>query len=334
MATLDYNRVALFVQVVRAGSFTAAGAAVGLPKSSVSRSLSQLEKSLGVRLLQRTTRKLVLTDAGQAYYDAVQGAVAGLDEADAAVRELGAEPRGRVRITAPPDFGEIEMAAAFAQFTRKHPAIRLELSLTSRVVDLVAEGFDLAVRAGRLEDSTLIARKIGESESALFAAPAYLRRRGRPKTAAELPEHDWVLYRAHDGRSIIRLDGPEGEHAFEATGSLVADELGFCLGAVEAGAGLALLPVELAGPSVQSGRLEHILPGFGHRGNAVYVVMPSSRQLPARVALVRDFLVEHLTRKLVESRARCTGARPGAAPSTRGRATVVKSTTVRSQRAL
>lgn len=139
---MDYNRVALFVRVVRAGSFTGAGASIGLPKSSVSRSVSQLETDLGVRLLQRTTRKLSLTEAGQAYFDAVQAAVTGLDDADAAVRELGAEPRGRVRITAPPDSGGMDLAGIIARFSRKHPAIRLELSLTSRVVDSVAEGFD------------------------------------------------------------------------------------------------------------------------------------------------------------------------------------------------
>ncbi len=306
---MDYNRVALFVRVVRAGSFTGAGASVGLPKSSISRSVSQLETDLGVRLLQRTTRKLSLTDAGQAYFDAVQSAVSGLDDADAAVRELGAEPRGRVRITAPPDTGSFDLAGLMARFSRKHPAIRLELSLSSRTVDLVAEGFDLAIRAGRLNDSSLVARRVGATESAVFAAPAYLRRRGRPKTLEELSAHDWVLYRAHDGRATIRLQGPEGERAFEATGALVADELGFCLAAAEAGAGLVLMPVAAAIDAVRAGRLEHLMPAWSQSGNALWVVTPSARYLPARVAVVRDYLVDALTRKIAARSAGCAKAK-------------------------
>jgi DNA-binding transcriptional LysR family regulator len=305
LITMDYNRVALFVRVVRAGSFTGAGASIGLPKSSVSRSVSQLETDLGVRLLQRTTRKLSLTEAGQAYFDAVQAAVTGLDDADAAVRELGAEPRGRVRITAAPDSGGMDLAGIMARFSRKHPAIRLELSLTSRVVDLVAEGYDLAIRAGRLNDSSLVARRVGATESALFGAPAYLRRRGRPKVPGDLAAHDWVLYRAHDGRTTMRLSGPDGEHAIEATGALIADELGFCLAAAEAGAGLVLMPIPAAVDSVRTGRLEHVLPGWTYAGHALWVVTPSTRYVPARVALVRDHLVDALSRKIAECTAGC-----------------------------
>ncbi|HEX4459580.1 MAG TPA: LysR substrate-binding domain-containing protein [Polyangia bacterium] len=302
---MDYNRVALFVRVVRAGSFTGAGHSVGLPKSSISRSVSQLETDLGVRLLQRTTRKLALTDAGQAYFDAVQSAVSGLDDADAAVRELGAAPRGRVRIAAPPDSGSFDMATLIARFSRKHPAIRLELSLASRTVDLVAEGFDLAIRAGRLNDSSLVGKRVGETELAVFAAPAYLRRRGRPKTLADLSAHDWVLYRAHDGRATLRLQGPDGERAFEAAGILVADELGFCCAAAEAGAGLVLMPIPAAIDAVRAGRLEHVMPGWTQPGNALWVVTPSARYLPARVAVVRDYLVDALTRKMAARTAGC-----------------------------
>jgi DNA-binding transcriptional LysR family regulator len=305
---MDYNRVALFVRVVRTGSFTAAAAAAGLPKSSVSRSVSHLEKELGVRLLQRTTRQLALTDAGQSYYDAVQGAVARIEEADLAARELGAEPRGRVRIAAPPDFGEMEIAEGFARFCKKHPGIHVELALGSRFVDLVAEGFDLAIRAGRLEDSSLIVRRIGSADAALFGAPSYLRRRGRPKSLAELVEHDWVLYRGNDGRGVLRLSRDGKEESVEVSGAILADELGFCARAAEAGAGLVMLPIQLAAPAVVAGRLEHILPEYRHIGATVQVVLPSSRQIPLRVALVRDFLVDHLTQKLAESQLRCQKA--------------------------
>jgi DNA-binding transcriptional LysR family regulator len=320
---MDYNRVALFVRVVESGSFTAAATATALPKSTVSRSISHLEADLGVRLLQRTTRKLALTDAGQAFYDAVRPPVAAIDEADAATRERGADPRGVVRLTAPPDFKRL--APLLAELSRKHPGIRLELALTSRHVDLVSEGFDLAVRAGRLEVSTLVARRVAAAEQALFGAPAYLRRRGRPKSAEELPAHDWVLYRASGGRATLQLRGPDGERSVEVAGAIIADDMAFCAAAVEAGAGLALLPVLSVVEGLQAGRLEPVLPGWSYGGGgALYVVMPTARHVPARVALVRDFLVERLTVELEQSYARCArGSQkvsPAKAPSARQRA--------------
>ena len=306
---MDYNRVAAFVQVVKSGSFTAAGAVVGLPKSSLSRSVASLEHDLGVRLLERTTRKLVLTAAGQAYYESVRAAVAGIDEADAAVRELGATPRGVVRVTAPPDLGK-DLAVELSRFARKHPAIRVDLALTSRSVDIVAEGFDLAIRAGKLEDSALIVRRVGVTDAGLFASSAYLRRRGRPKTFDELAEHDWVLYYAHAGRSVVRLSNAQGqERSVEVSGRLVADDMAFCCAAAEAGAGIALLPITVALEGTIAGRLEHILPEWLLRGATLNVVLPSGRFVPARVALVRDLFVDYLTRKLAESHARCRGAR-------------------------
>jgi DNA-binding transcriptional LysR family regulator len=176
-------------------------------------------------------------------------------------------------------------------------------------VDLLAEGFDLAVRAGRLEDSSLSARRIGPTEMVLMASPDYLRSRGRPKAIADLPAHDWVLYRAVGGRAAITLTGSSGPETIEVTGALVADDLPFCRLAVEAGAGIALLPVETITESVVAGRLEQVLPGWSYGGASLFVVLPTSRHVPARVALVRDFLVEALGKLLAESQARCAAAR-------------------------
>lgn len=168
-ATVDLNRIAVFARVVEAGSFTAAAAALGLRKSSVSRSVAALEAELGIRLLQRTTRKLSVTDAGRAYYDRARDALAGLDEARQAVSSLGAEPRGLVRVTAPVDLAG-DLAAVTSAFLRAHPDVRIEMLLTARYVDLVKEGFDLAVRAGALTDSSLLARKLGDADLGLFAS--------------------------------------------------------------------------------------------------------------------------------------------------------------------
>lgn len=306
---MDYNLVALFARVARAGSFTKAAAELGLPKSSASRGVARLERELGVRLLQRTTRKLVLTEAGHAYYDSIRRAVSAIDEADEAARELGSEPRGLVRVTAPTDLGTPDLAVVLAQFTRKYPGIRVEMSFTTRHVDLVAEGFDMAIRAGKLEDSSLIVRRIGSSEAALFAAPSYLRRRGRPKTVEELANHDWVLYRPHAGRSTFHLSGPDGEKDIEVTGPILADEFTFCRAAAEAGAGIVFLPIPLAADAAYAGRLEQVMPDWVLPGGTINLVFPSSRQIPTRVTLLRDVLVEHLTKGLLESQARCAGAK-------------------------
>lgn len=306
---MDYNRVALFVRVAKAGSFTAAARVAGLPKSSVSRSIARLEQDLGVRLLQRTTRKLALTAAGQAYFDAVQGSVAAIEEADDAAREHGAEPRGTVRLTAPPDAGGL--ADAIAAFSQRHPGIRVEVVLTPRFVDLVAEGIDLAVRAGRLDDSSLVARRIGASEMALMAAPSYLARRGEPRSVDDLPDHDWVLYRATSGRATLSLTGPEGARAVEVTGAVVADDMAFVRLTVEAGAGIGLLPIHAVFPALEAQRLKQVLPEWSYGESSLFMVLPTARHVPARVALLRDFLVEVLGKELAATREMCARARAG-----------------------
>lgn len=302
---MDYNRAAVFVRVVKAGSFTAAAAKLGLPKSSLSRTVSRLEADLGVRLLHRTTRKLALTEVGHAYYDSIAATFEVLDEANALARENEAEARGLVRMSAPPD--PTNLPSIIAEFSAKYPAIRVELGLTARYVDLVAENFDIALRAGRLEDSSLVARRIGASTLVLVAAPGYLRKRGRPKTVADLASHDWVLYRATSGRAQLQLAGPDGEETIEVTGSIVADDMGFCRAAVEAGAGLGRLPVAAIADSVAAGRLVHVMPEWSHDGGAVHVVLPSSHFVPRRVALLRDFLIDRLSKQQAELERVCRG---------------------------
>ncbi len=168
---MDLNRIAVYARVVEEGNFTAAAKVLGVRKSSVSRAVAGLEADLGIRLLQRTTRKLSVTDAGRAYYERAHDALAGLEEGRQAVAALGAEPRGRVRVTAPVDLAG-ELAAATAAFLRDNALVQVDVLLTARYVDLVQEGFDLAVRAGVLGDTSLLARKVGVSDLGLFASPA------------------------------------------------------------------------------------------------------------------------------------------------------------------
>src|SRR6187431_1864583 len=295
---MDLNHVAVFARVVELGSFTAAAKQLGLPKSSVSRTVARLEDGLGVRLLQRTTRKLHLTEAGQTYFERARVALAGLEEAASAATNLSAEPRGIVRMSAPGDIGVLNMSELVARFVRKYPLVHVEISISSRFVDLVAEGFDLALRAGKMADSSLVARKIGVDSLGVFASSGYLRRRGRPKTVADLAGHDCVLFRGAHGKSEWRLTGPRGEERVTVRGPLNADEMAFVQQAVAAGVGIALLPMMGMRLAAARGALPmpvRLLPEYTVGGSGVSVVSPSTRFQSASVAVFRDFLVAELT---------------------------------------
>jgi DNA-binding transcriptional LysR family regulator len=303
---MDLNRIAVFAQVVEAGSFTAAAQALGVRKSSVSRSVAALEAELGVRLLQRTTRRLSLTDAGRAYHARVRDALAGLEEAEQAAAAQGAEPRGMVRLTAPTDMGP-GLAPVVAAFLRANPAVRVEVSLTPRFVDLVKEGFDLAVRAGPLADSSLLARKVADTELGLFAAPAYLARAGRPRRVADLARHECVLYRAPGGAARWRLEGPRGAEEVAVQGRVETDEYAFVRAVVEAGLGLALAPIGQFAALVEAGGVERVLPAHAQRSAPVHVVWPSRSYEPAAVSLLREALLEALPRWIGQQMARARG---------------------------
>ena len=298
---MDLNRIAVYARVVEAGSFTAAAAALGVRKSSVSRAVAALEADLGIRLLQRTTRKLSVTDAGRAYYDRVRDALAGLEEGRQVVAALGTEPRGRVRVTAPVDLAA-ELATVTAAFLRDHPEVQVEALLTARAVDLVEEGFDLAVRAGALGDSSLLARRLGDADLGLFASPAYLRTAGRPRRPADLGRHECVLHRAAGGVATWRLTGPDGEIEVAVRGRAETDEFAFVRSMLLAGFGIALAPVLLLQPLVKAGQLERVLPRWASRGSSLHLVWPSRRFEPAAVALYRDALAAALPRALGISR--------------------------------
>jgi DNA-binding transcriptional LysR family regulator len=292
---MDLNRVSAFVRVVHDGSFTAAARALGLPKSSISRSVAQLEQDLGIRLLHRTTRQLHLTDAGSAFYERVSRALGDIDEATAAASDTQSELSGVVRITAPVDLGVWSLAPIVARFVKKHPKIRVEVSLSGRVVDLVAEGFDLAVRAGPLRDSSLIARRVGELQSVPYASPKYLARRGVPKELKDLAQHDCVLFRATNGRATWQLAGKDGALASaEVTGPVVTDDMSFVRKAVLAGSGIGILPTFLCARAEVMGKLVRVLPNWSLNGAVLHIAYPSARFVPQRVVLLREYLVREL----------------------------------------
>ena len=295
---LDLNLLIAFTRVVELGSFTAAAVALGLPKSSVSRAVSRLEESLGVRLLQRTTRKLGLTQAGQRYIAEVRGPLTRLAEASSEVSDLGKEPRGLVRISIAPEIGHGPVSPLLVEFVQRYPKIRIDMVVTSRRVNLIEESIDLALRAGKLDDSTLVARKIAVTDLGLFAAPSYLARRGRPRRPSDLTAHDCVLHRTAQGILPWRLSGPRGSEQVTVSGPITADDLGSVRVLAISGLGIALIPLAVVQADVQSEALVRVLPSHAMRGAALYLISAPLRHVPARVTLLRDFLVRELAARV------------------------------------
>jgi DNA-binding transcriptional LysR family regulator len=283
--------------VVEAGSFTAAARDAGLPKSSVSRAIAALERDLAVRLIHRTTRRLQPTEAGRAYYESVSCALAGLDEATAAVSELQDTPRGTVRLTAPTDLGDRLLPPILVGFAARYPEVRVDVVLTQRFVDLVHEGIDLALRVGRLGDSRLVARLLGPVRAGVFASPRYLERRGAPRTVAALAEHECVLFRSSSGQAVWKLVGPRGMETVEVRGAINADDHHMVREAA-AGQGLALLPIVACAGRDDAADVRRVLPRHAAEGPPLHLVYPSTRLVPKRVALLRDQILQELPRRL------------------------------------
>lgn len=295
---MDLNLVTAFVSVVEQQSFTGAAKALGLPKSSVSRRVTELEEELGVQLLHRTTRRLALTEAGRSYYEQAEKALTELEAAAESASGMDTEARGIVRVTAPVDIGVLGIADIVAEFLRVYPDIHVELSLSSKVVDLVEEGFDIGIRAGKSRDASLVARRIGTSALGLYASPEYLKKRGRPKAIEDLSRHDCVLFRGKHGKALWRLEGPDGEpSSVEVRGPVNVDEMLFVRQAVGVGLGIGLLPTIVIATCNRVQALEpveRILPEYSVGGADVAVVTPSGPKRPRRVTILRDFLVERL----------------------------------------
>jgi DNA-binding transcriptional LysR family regulator len=289
---MDLNRVAIFIRVVEARGFTAAARALGLPKSSVSRAVALLEDELGTQLLRRSTRAVTLTEAGSAFYERAARGLEAVAEAREAMVELEREVRGPIRVTAPVDAGAWLLAPLVATFLERHPGVQIDVVLTARVVDLVEERIDLALRAGSVGDPALIARRLAPMRAALYAAPSYLEARGHPQDVAALAEHRSVVFRGERSGTTWTLEGPSGEASVQVEGALVADDYAFVCTAVVAGAGIGLLPEFLAAENRD--RLVHVLPAYSTAGSELHLVYPAGPYLPRRVALLRDFLVESL----------------------------------------
>jgi DNA-binding transcriptional LysR family regulator len=289
---MDLNALELFVAVAETNSFSTAARKLGLPKSTVSRGLQRLERELKVTLVNRTTRQVSLSTAGEALLERVAPRLAELKKAVGDLPETEEKPSGHLRVTAAVDFGATWLPELVTAFVARCPSVSVEVNVSNRLVDLVGERFDLAFRAAgeRLKDSALMARKLGPVGMRVFASPQYLARRGTPRTPRELDGHEWIVFRKA-GRA--QLESGDETATVELEGRLAADDLFFIREAALAGAGLALLPAFLAEHEVEAGRLARVLPRYETRSGAMWVVTPGG-QLPKRTIAFRDFAIEWL----------------------------------------
>lgn len=284
--------MAVFARVVDSGGISAAARDLRLSKSAVSKQLAALEDRLGARLLHRTTRRMSLTEAGAGFLEHCRRVVAEAEAAESAVGALQAVPRGVLRVNAPMTFGTMHLSAAIPDFMAQHPQVAVDLSLNDRMVDLVEEGFDVAVRIARLADSSLVARKLAPARRVMVAAPSYLDRQGRPETLADLAGHDVLSYSYVSAVEEWRFIGPAGEEGVRVEGKLRANNGEILLAACLAGAGIAALPTFISGPSLRAGSLVRVLPQYESAAFGIHAVWPASRHLSAKVRAFVDFLAQ------------------------------------------
>ena len=284
----DLNAIVVFAAVADTGSFTAAARVLVMPKSTVSRKVVELEKRLGARLIQRTTRRLSLTDIGRIYYQHCARISQEAEEADRAVQQMQAKPRGLLRVTAPPSFRALGGIAA--EFLKRYRDVRMEVVCTEREVDMVAEGFDVAIRAGPLTESSLIARKLVVVKQVLVAAPEYLRRRGSPRVPMELQEHETIGLGSGPGPRVWSLDNAGGSVDVHVRLRLVANDIDWIHEAASRGIGIALLPEFACREDLQADRLRHVLTKWSLGERPLYALYPTARHLSRNVVAFIEML--------------------------------------------
>jgi DNA-binding transcriptional LysR family regulator len=290
--------IGVFVKVVDRGSFTLAADNLGLSRAVVSKYISRLEKRLGARLLNRTTRRLSLTEAGAALFEASRGAIERIEEAEAAVAHLQSEPRGRLRVSAPMSFGILHLGPAIGDFARAHPAVTLDLRLDDRFVNLVEDGYDVAVRIGALTDSSLVARRIGTTRAVACASPEYLAEHGVPETPEDLAAHDCLIYSYLSTANVWRFTGPDGrEIPVAVSGSLRVNNGIVLAEAALAGRGVLMSPSFYVAPMLRDGRLRRILAPYKLGELPIHAVYPQRSHVPPKVRAFVEFLAQRFGRR-------------------------------------
>lgn len=287
-ALTDLNDLEVFARVVEKAGFSRAARELGVPASTVSRRVARLEESLGVRLLQRTTRTMHLTDAGRVYFERISRALREIEGAEHSLREVQGTPRGVVRITT---VSEPFVEGILYDFLEKHPDVSLEIDKSHARVDLVADGFDLAIRAGVLEDSSLVAYKLMNVGPVLCASPRYLKKRGTPKIIGDLRDHDCVIVGTSSTAATWNLKGADGQmHRVNVSGRLAINGLSSAVEGVRRGLGIGLFPEGFVTPWIASGELRVILREMSPPANGLWIVHPTRTLLAPAVRAVIDHI--------------------------------------------
>lgn len=280
----------IFARVARTGNMSAAGREMGLSPAVVSKRISLLEDRLNARLFQRTTRQLTLTETGEGYFKRVVDILSLLEEAEDFVSRRNTRPRGLLKVTAPTSFSRLHIAPYLPAFLEKFPEIELDFNLTDNFVDIIRDGYDLAVRIGELQDSSLVQRKLAADTRVVCASPKYLEAQGTPRTVADLDFHNCLSAGAQD---VWRLQGPDGAHQLRVKGNIRSNSFEFMREALLAGLGLGLRSTWDIGPEIKSGALKIVLPEYrGVDTMAIYAVYPCRDFMPEKVNVLIEYLAE------------------------------------------
>jgi len=286
------NGVAVFVGVINAGSFTAAAQALGHSTSYVSKEITRLEKRLGSRLLNRTTRTISLTDAGRAYYERCSQIVIDAENAERSIGQLQDNPKGLLRVNAPVSFGSIYLLDHLSEFLKRFPEITLEVEFNDRMIDVVAEGYDVVIRAGQIQDSNLVARKFTTSKSIVVASPAYFKNNGRPETVSELKHHACLAYSLIPNPTLWEFVKDGHRTVVKVTPRLMCNNAAVEVAMAVNGIGIGRIPLFCCEQEIAEGALEVILDDYEQPEIGVYAVYPHRQYLTAKVRAFVDFLVE------------------------------------------
>ena len=284
----------MYVAVVDGGSFAAAADKLEISRAMVSKQIHKLEEHLGTRLMNRTTRRLSLTETGRAFYDRSQQILQDVEEAEQVAGDLTRTPQGVLRVTIPLSYGQHRLAAIIGDYTQAYPEVQLDIALSDRKADLVEDGFDLAVRIGELPQSDLIARKLGGVRSIVCASPGYVARHGAPHTPQELGGHACLGYSLTGSGTDWRFETPDGPLVVPITGPIRADNGDIIRLAALSGAGILFQPHFIVGADLAAGRLVQLLPEWQSAELGVYAVYPSRKHLSAKVRTFVDFLAAAL----------------------------------------
>ena len=288
------NAMKLYCHIVDAGQLSVAADQLNLSKGAVSKQLAKLETHLGGRLLNRTTRRLTPTEAGIAFYDRAKLILESVNEAECVVTGLTAEPRGTLKINAPMSFGFYYLGELLAKYQSKYPKMKIDLTLHDRQVDLIEEGYDLALRIATLKDSSLIARKLAPCHLVMCASPDYLQKNGAPQKPSDLKKHQCILYAYNDSVRSWSFENKQGKkQQVLVDGSLYANNGNLICDALINGMGIARLPTFIIGDAIRAGKAKIILDDWREKPQDISLLYPSSRHLSAKVRAFVDMAVEH-----------------------------------------